>query len=55
MRDVFLGRSDQVADLMALWRKRVLSFVTCRGRRRIGKCQDPDSVVTKLKEEGCGS
>ena len=34
---MFYGRESQLADLLALWRKRVSSFVTCRGRRRIGK------------------
>ena len=37
MGDVFFGRSGQIADLLALWHKRVPSLVTCRGRRRIGK------------------
>lgn len=37
MSDAFFGRSGQIADLMALWHKRVPSLVTCRGRRRIGK------------------
>ena len=37
MSDVFFGRSELISDLLALWRKRVPSLVTCRGRRRIGK------------------
>ena len=37
MGEAFFGRSGQIADLMALWHKRVPSLVTCRGRRRIGK------------------
>ena len=37
MRDAFFGRSELISDLLALWRKRVSSLVTCRGRRRIGK------------------
>ena len=37
MSEAFFGRSGQIADLMALWHKRVPSLVTCRGRRRIGK------------------
>ena len=34
---MFVGRESDLADLDALWRKRVASLVTCRGRRRIGK------------------
>ena len=34
---MFYGREKQLSDLLALWRKKVSSFVTCRGRRRIGK------------------
>ena len=37
MKDSFYGRQDQIADLERLWGKRTSSFVTCRGRRRIGK------------------
>ena len=37
MENVFFGREDLMADMLALWHKRVPSFVTCRGRRRIGK------------------
>ena len=37
MENAFFGREDLLADLLALWHKRVPSFVTCRGRRRIGK------------------
>lgn len=37
MNGEFFGRADIMADMLALWRKRVPSFVTCRGRRRIGK------------------
>lgn len=33
----FFGREDLLDDLSALWRKKVASLVTCRGRRRIGK------------------
>ena len=33
----FFGRESQLADLQALWGKRVASLCTCRGRRRIGK------------------
>lgn len=34
---MFVGRKEQLADLMTLWRKRTSSIVACRGRRRIGK------------------
>ena len=34
---MFVGRSDQLGLLEALWRKPNASLVTCRGRRRIGK------------------
>lgn len=34
---MFVGRSDQLELLEALWRKPKASLVTCRGRRRIGK------------------
>lgn len=34
---MFIGRKEQLADLMTLWRKRTSSMVACRGRRRIGK------------------
>ena len=34
---MFVGRKEQLLDLMTLWRKRTSSIVACRGRRRIGK------------------
>ena len=34
---MFFGREDQLSQLEALWGKSVSSFVTCRGRRRVGK------------------
>ena len=34
---MFFGREEELDQLSALWRKRVASLVTCRGRRRIGK------------------
>lgn len=37
MGDMFFGRSELISDMLTLWRKRVSSLVTCRGRRRIGK------------------
>ena len=37
MKGSFYGRQEQIADLERLWGKRTSSFVTCRGRRRIGK------------------
>lgn len=37
MNNDFFGREDLLSDLNRLWSKRTPSFVTCRGRRRIGK------------------
>lgn len=34
---MFIGREDDVLELMALWRKRTSSLVVVSGRRRIGK------------------
>ena len=34
---MFVGREEDLAEMAGLWRKRVASLVTCRGRRRIGK------------------
>lgn len=34
---MFVGRSDQLELLNALWRRPKAALVTCRGRRRIGK------------------
>ena len=34
---MFFGRENELDQLSSLWRKRVASLVTCRGRRRIGK------------------
>ena len=34
---MFYGRKEQIDRFAALWRKKVPSFVVCRGRRRIGK------------------
>ena len=34
---MFFGREVELDQLCSLWRKRVASLVTCRGRRRIGK------------------
>ena len=34
---MFVGRVEQLEQLMGLWRVPVSSLVTCRGRRRIGK------------------
>ena len=36
-RREFFGRESEFAQLSGLWKKRVASLVTCRGRRRIGK------------------
>lgn len=35
--ETFYGRKDVIDQLSSLWKKRVSSLVTCRGRRRIGK------------------
>ena len=34
---MFVGRTEIIDDLSALWRKSTSSLVACRGRRRIGK------------------
>ena len=34
---MFFGREDDLSGLLALWKKKTASLVTCRGRRRIGK------------------
>ena len=34
---MFFGRDSELDRLASLWRKRVSSLVTCRGRRRVGK------------------
>lgn len=34
---MFYGREKEMDSLLRLWKKRTASFVTCRGRRRIGK------------------
>jgi len=34
---MFIGREEELSDLILLWKKRTPSLVTCRGRRRIGK------------------
>ena len=34
---MFFGRKQELDRLASLWRKKVASLVTCRGRRRIGK------------------
>ena len=42
----FYGRESILADLGSLWKKRVSSFVTCRGRRRVGK----STLIEKFAE-----
>ena len=44
---MFFGRQDLIDQLSALFRKRVASLVTCRGRRRIGK----STLVEKFAEK----
>ena len=34
---MFIGRENEIRDLVDLWNKRVPSLISCRGRRRIGK------------------
>ena len=43
----FYGREDILSDLSSLWKKRVSSFVTCRGRRRVGK----STLIEKFAEK----
>lgn len=42
----FYGREDILANLGSLWKKKVPSFVTCRGRRRVGK----STLIEKFAE-----
>ena len=42
----FYGRESILLDLGSLWKKRVSSFVTCRGRRRVGK----STLIEKFAE-----
>ena len=42
----FFGRENILLDLGSLWKKRVSSFVTCRGRRRVGK----STLIEKFAE-----
>ena len=46
---MFFGREEQIEQLEALWRKRVGSLVTCRGRRRIGKSTLIEAFAKKTK------
>ena len=46
MVSTFFGREEQINDLSRLWNKRTSSFVTCRGRRRIGK----STLIEKFAE-----
>ena len=43
----FFGRENLMRTLDELWGKSVPSFVTCRGRRRVGKS-------TLIEHFGCG-
>lgn len=43
----FVGRAEQMAQLMALWNKRMSSLVTCQGRRRIGKSRLIDEFAAR--------
>ena len=43
----FVGRSENMAQLMSLWNKRTSSLVTCQGRRRIGKSRLIDEFAKR--------
>ena len=43
----FVGRSENIAQLMSLWNKRMSSLVTCQGRRRIGKSRLIDEFAKR--------
>ena len=47
---MFFGRESEIESLLRLWKKRVASFVTCRGRRRIGKSRLIEEFAAK---SGC--
>ena len=47
---MFFGREYEIESLLRLWKKRVASFVTCRGRRRIGKSRLIEEFAAK---SGC--
>lgn len=44
---MFFGRDNELECLARLWKKRVASFVTCRGRRRIGKSRLIEEFAAK--------
>jgi len=44
---MFFGRDNELESLARLWKKRVASFVTCRGRRRIGKSRLIEEFAAK--------
>jgi len=46
----FIGRTEQLGQLMALWNKATSSLVTCQGRRRIGKSRLMDEFAAR---SGC--
>ena len=46
---MFFSREDELASLSLLWKKNVSSFVTCRGRRRIGKCSLIEEFARRSK------
>lgn len=46
----FVGREEQLQQLMSLWRKGTSSMVTCQGRRRIGKSRLIDEFAAR---SGC--
>lgn len=46
---MFIGREEELSCLEQLWKKKVSSFVTCRGRRRIGKSSLIEEFARKSK------
>lgn len=44
---MFFGRDIEMDSLQRLWKKRTASFVTCRGRRRIGKSRLIEEFAAK--------
>ena len=44
---MFIGRENDVAELMSLWRKRTSSLAVVSGRRRIGK----STLVKRFADE----
>ena len=47
----FVGRKEQIEQLMSLWRKGSASMVTCQGRRRIGKSRLMDEFAYRSGDD----